>query len=160
MALPTNKIFLRSPYWVDITYYNLAYITLDLYVWTGDLTLDIPSNPSIQLRSTAFDDYAAIDIAEFARDLVEVTFNGTQDSNLGKDPIGSERMKGKMGAEEKPGIPQYKGGSPLTLENLNTKAIFAQTERSLKNFKFNKRKVELFEQSDLLNEDNIREETK
>lgn len=81
MALPSNKIFLRSPYWVDITYSNLAYITLDLYVWTGDLTLDIPSNPSIQLRSTAFDDYAAIDIAEFARDLVEVTFNGTQDSN-------------------------------------------------------------------------------
>ena len=45
------------------------------------MTLDIPTNPSIQLRSTAFDDYATIDIAEFARDLVEVTFNGTQDSN-------------------------------------------------------------------------------
>lgn len=81
MALPTNKIFLRSPYFISKTRTNLAYITVDLYVWTGDLTLDIPANPSIQLRSTAFDGYASIDIAEFARDLVEVTFNGTQDSN-------------------------------------------------------------------------------
>ena len=81
MALPTNKIFLRSPYFISKTRLNLDYITVELYVWTGDLTADIPSNPSIQLRSTAFDGYATIDIAEFARDLVEVTFNGTQDSN-------------------------------------------------------------------------------
>lgn len=81
MALPSNKIFLRSPYWISKTRTNLNYILVDLYVWNGDLTLDIPTSPSIQLRSTAFDGYASIDIAEFARDLVEVTFNGTQDSN-------------------------------------------------------------------------------
>jgi len=80
MALPSNKIFLRSPYFISKTRTNLAYITVDLYVWTGDLTLDIPSSPNIQLRSTAFDGYASIDIAEFARDLVEVTFNGTEES--------------------------------------------------------------------------------
>jgi hypothetical protein len=72
MALPTNKIFLRSPYWISKSRTNLAYIMVDLYVWTGDLTADVPSTPSIQLRSTAFDGYASIDIAEFARDLVEV----------------------------------------------------------------------------------------
>lgn len=81
MALPSNKIFLRSPYWISKSRTNLDYIMVDLYVWTGDLTADVPSAPSIQLRSTAFDGYASIDIAEFARDLVEVTFNGTQDSN-------------------------------------------------------------------------------
>ena len=81
MALPTNKIFLRSPYFVSKSRANLSYIIVDLYVWNGDLTADEPVDPNIQLRSTAFDGYAAIDISEFARDLVEVTFNGTQDSN-------------------------------------------------------------------------------
>ena len=81
MALPASKIFLRSPYWISKTRTNLNYILVDLYVWNGDLTVDEPISPSIQLRSTAFDGYASIDIAEFARDLVEVTFNGTQDSN-------------------------------------------------------------------------------
>ena len=69
-------------------------------------------------------------------------------------------MKGKSGQEERPGIPNYKGGSPLTLENLGTRAVFAQTERSLKSFKEKSNKIKLFEESDLLNEDNIREETK
>ena len=85
---------------------------------------------------------------------------GSQTSNLGKDPIGSDRMKGKQGAEERPGIPNYKGGSPLTLENLGTRAVFAQTKTSLKAFKSKSNKIKLFEESDLLNEDNIREETK
>ena len=81
---------------------------------------------------------------------------GTQDNNLGKDPIGKARMKSKVGAEDKPGMPDFKGGSPLTLENLNTKAIFAQNEKALKSLKLNKPKVNLFEESELLNEDNIR----
>ena len=81
MALPTNKIFLRSPYWISKSRTNLSYIVVDLYVWTGSLTADIPSVPSIQLRSTAFDGYASIDISEFARDLVEVAFSGTQESS-------------------------------------------------------------------------------
>lgn len=80
MALPTNRIFLRSPYFISKSRTNLSYITVDLYVWTGNLVLDEPVDPSIQLRSTAFDGYASIDIAEFARDLVEVTFNGTEES--------------------------------------------------------------------------------
>ena len=81
MALPASKIFLRSPYWISKTITNLNYILVDLYVWNGSLTADEPTAPNIQLRSTALDGYASIDIAEFARDLVEVTFNGTQDSN-------------------------------------------------------------------------------
>ena len=81
MALPTNKMFLRSPYWVTKTRSNLAYIIVEVTVWTGDLTADEPVSPSLTLRSTAFDGTAKIDIAEFARDQVEVIFSGSQESN-------------------------------------------------------------------------------
>ena len=84
---------------------------------------------------------------------------GTQQSNLGKDPLGTNRMKLNRGAEERPGMPNFKGGSPLALENLNTKAIFAQNEKSLKNM-FPKQKVSLFEGEKLLDEKQIREEIK
>ena len=81
MALPANNIFLRSPYWVNKSRSILSYIIVDLTVWTGELVADEPVSPSLKLRSTAFENTASIDIAEFARDLVEVTFNGAQDSN-------------------------------------------------------------------------------
>ena len=81
MAIPTTKAFLRSPYWVTKSRTLLDYIVVDLYIWTGDLVTDEPSSPTIQLRSTAFDGKASVDIAEFARDYVEVTFSGTEASN-------------------------------------------------------------------------------
>ena len=84
---------------------------------------------------------------------------GTQDSNLGKDTIGQARMKSNLGSEDRPGMPNYKSGSPLALENVNTKAIFAKNEKSLKNM-FPKQKVSLFEGEKLLDEDQIREEVK
>lgn len=80
MALPTNKVFLRSPYWVSKSRPNLEYIVVKLWVWTGDLTADEPVDPDLSLRSTAFEGVAEIDIAEFARDQVEVDFNGLEDS--------------------------------------------------------------------------------
>ena len=77
---------------------------------------------------------------------------GTQDSNLGKDTLGRDRMKSKSGKEERPG---------LTIENLNlsTKAVFAKNEKMLKGM-FPKQKVSLFEGEKLLDEDQIREEIK
>jgi hypothetical protein len=77
---------------------------------------------------------------------------GTQDSNLGKDTLGRDRMKYKSGEEERPG---------LTIENLNlsTKAVFAKNEKMLKGM-FPKQKVSLFEGEKLLDEDQIREEIK
>jgi len=86
------------------------------------------------------------------------TYN-TQDSNLGKDRLGASRMKSSGEAEDRPGMPSSKSGNGLTLENINTKAIFAQNEKMLKKF-FPKQKVSLFEGENLLNEDNIREEIK
>ena len=84
---------------------------------------------------------------------------GTQDGNLGKDTIGQARMKSNLGSEDRPGLPNYKSGSPLALENINTKAIYAKNEKSLKNM-FPKQKVSLFEGEKLLDEDQIREEVK
>lgn len=81
MALPSNKIFLRSPYWISKSRSALDYIIVDLYVWNGDLTLDVPSEPTITLRATAFNGKATLDIAEYARDYVEPTFNGSETSN-------------------------------------------------------------------------------
>ena len=81
MAIPTTKIYLRSPYRVTKSRANLDYIIVDLYVWTGDLVTAEPSTPTLRLRSTAFDGKASIDIAEYARDYVEVTFSGTEASN-------------------------------------------------------------------------------
>jgi hypothetical protein len=79
----------------------------------------------------------------------------TQDSNLGRDTLGKDRMKAKSGEEEKPGL----SNTGLTIENLNTKAVFAKNEKSLKSM-FPKQKVSLFEGENLLNEDQIREEVK
>tara|TARA_R100001480_G_scaffold129071_1_gene126630 strand:- start:236 stop:1744 length:1509 start_codon:yes stop_codon:yes gene_type:complete len=84
---------------------------------------------------------------------------GTQDANLGKDTLGQARMKSNLGGEDKPGLPNYKGGSPLALENINTKAIYAKNQKSLKNM-FPKQKVSLYEGEKLLDEDQIREEVK
>ena len=79
---------------------------------------------------------------------------GTQDSNLGRDTLGKERMKGRMGDEERPGL----SNTGLTIENLNTKAVFAKNEKSLKGMFPTKQKVSLFEGEKLLDEDQIREE--
>ena len=80
MALPTTDIFLRSPYWVNVNETDLDYVLCDLRVWTGDLTAE-PAYPNSKLRSTSFDNKASFDIAEFARDYVEVTYNGSAESN-------------------------------------------------------------------------------
>tara|TARA_R110001632_G_scaffold199698_1_gene322238 strand:- start:434 stop:1915 length:1482 start_codon:yes stop_codon:yes gene_type:complete len=83
----------------------------------------------------------------------KVSDYGTQDSNLGKDPLGTDRMKSKLGQEDRPG---------LTVENLNlsTKAVFAKNEKMLKNMFSANQKVSLFEGEKLLDETQIREEVK
>ena len=79
----------------------------------------------------------------------------TQDSNLGRDTLGTDRMKVKSGEEERPGL----SNTGITVENLNTKAVFAKNEKSLRGM-FPKQKVSLFEGEKLLDEDQIREEVK
>lgn len=81
MALPTNLIFLRSPYWIEHDSVDLAYMTIDLRIWQGDLVSDRPQFASTVLRATPLNGVAAVDIAEFARDFVEVTYGGGSDSD-------------------------------------------------------------------------------
>lgn len=81
MAIPTNKIFLRSPYWVNVASANLDYAIVDVRVWTGDITTDRPSEPTYKQRATAFDEKTSFNISDLARDFVEVGFNGSLDSN-------------------------------------------------------------------------------
>ncbi len=81
MALPTNKILLRSPYWITSTDENLSYILINLRVWIGDLA-DEPADVTIKLKSTALNGTASVDISELARDFVEVRFgNLAEESN-------------------------------------------------------------------------------
>ena len=80
---------------------------------------------------------------------------GTQDSNLGKDILGVDRMKSPSTPEDRPGLSE----ASTTVDNMNTRAVFAQNEKMLKNF-FPRPKVNLFEGEELLSEDNIREEVK
>jgi len=78
--LPTTEILLRSPYWVTVEVTDLDYVLCDLRIWTGELSAE-PLTVSAKLRSTGLDGITSIDIAEFGRDFVEVTFDGNSDSN-------------------------------------------------------------------------------
>lgn len=51
----------------------LGKVLCDLRVWTGDIT-DEPTYASIKLRSTALNGITSIDIAEFARDYVDIRY--------------------------------------------------------------------------------------
>jgi hypothetical protein len=82
----------------------------------------------------------------------------TQDSALGRDRLGSKEMKG-FGEEPKGFKTSHKGGSPLTLETTNAQVTYHKIKDSLKNM-FPQRKIQLYEGSDLLNEDNLLKEDK
>lgn len=81
----------------------------------------------------------------------------TQENPLGKDRLGVNGMKGN---EEPNGFkPSARQASSLSLENLNTQVVYSQVSNSLKGM-FPQRKVKLYEESDLLNEDNLLTEEK
>lgn len=82
MALPDDRIFLRSPYFVSKERVNLDLIIVDLFIYTGTLTTDKPSDATFRIQSSASvngsgNRYAEIDIAELARDYVEVSYDFT-----------------------------------------------------------------------------------
>ncbi len=80
MALPTKRIFLRSPYFVSKERATLELIIIDLFIYTGTLTTDKPSTAQYRLTSSAHTNdsgnkFAEIDISEFARDYVSVNYD-------------------------------------------------------------------------------------
>ena len=80
----------------------------------------------------------------------------TQESPLGKDRLGVNGMKGK---DEPNGFKPSARQSSLALENISTQVVYQQVSNSLKGM-FPKRKLNLYEESDLLNEDNLLTEEK
>jgi hypothetical protein len=80
----------------------------------------------------------------------------TQDSPLGKDRLGVNAMKGK---DEPNGFKPSARQSTSLPENVSTQVVYQQVSNSLKGM-FPKRKVNLYEESDLLNEDNLLTEEK
>lgn len=85
MALPSSRIYLRSPYFVSLERVNLSKIFVELYIYTGTLTTDKPSDYTIRAVSDSYvlanGNYRAqIDIAVYARDYVEVTYSGSNES--------------------------------------------------------------------------------
>jgi hypothetical protein len=80
---------------------------------------------------------------------------GTDRSAFGRDPIGTDAYNKDAEAGENSMRNNYKGGSPLALES--TMGEYLKNKNSLNKMfsKNQQRKVQLFEQSDLLSEDNI-----
>jgi len=77
-----------------------------------------------------------------------------QDNPFGKDRIGAKTYStAGVDQEDSTARTAWKGGSPLALE------VLAQNKKMFENLPVN-RKTSLYEQSDLLNEDNIRDEIK
>ena len=86
-----------------------------------------------------------------------------QDSNFGRDRLGTQDLKGK--GKDGDGMDKYNAktraniNTSMKLEAANTQAVYLQNKTMFDNIK-SSRKVNLFEQSNLLDEDNIREEIK
>jgi hypothetical protein len=82
--------------------------------------------------------------------------------NTDKDPMGRDKL-GTYGIKAKPASGEdgtmkntFQGGSPLALENTKARTEYLKNKSMLENIPTN-RKISLFEGSDLLNEDNIKD---
>jgi hypothetical protein len=82
---------------------------------------------------------------------------GTDNSRFGRDPIGQAAYSKNAETGEDSMDVNYKGGSPLALESTMTEFLKNQTMLTGLSRKFGSRKTKLFEESDLLSEDNIKD---
>ena len=85
-----------------------------------------------------------------------------QDSNFGRDRLGKNDLKGP--GKDAEGMDKYNAktranvNTSMKLETVSTQAVFLKNKSMFDNM--SSRKINLFEQSNLLDEDNIREEIK
>jgi hypothetical protein len=91
------------------------------------------------------------------RPKTQTSIISTDGSAFGRDPLGAWAYKKDAETGENSLKTNFKGGSPLALES--TMAEFLKTKGSLEKMFGGKkgRKVNLFEESDLLSEDNIKD---
>ena len=81
VPLPTNKMMLRSPYWITVNDSNLKYILVDLYLWLGEAS-DQPTKATIRLKALSLNKkVASLDIADNIRDYIDVKFSTDEESN-------------------------------------------------------------------------------
>jgi len=84
----------------------------------------------------------------------KVSLINTDDDPLGRDRMGVYDLKAKPNSGEDALKVKYQGGSPLALENAKTKAVYYNNKIMLE--QMGKRKIDLYKQSELLNEDQLR----
>jgi hypothetical protein len=84
----------------------------------------------------------------------KVSLINTADDPLGSDRMGTYDIKAKPKSGENSLKVKYQGGSPLALENTTTRAAYYKNKALLE--QFGKRNTELYKESDLLNENQIK----
>lgn len=67
----------RSPYFVNTTDANLESAQLALYIYTGQQTVDRPSNPTYTLQSTAINNEVTFEIGQLINDKIQFIYDGT-----------------------------------------------------------------------------------
>ena len=72
-----NKAQSRSPYIVTHTDTNLTSIKVELFFYTGTRITSRPAGATFTLQVEALNEVCTFDIAEFADDFIELTFDGT-----------------------------------------------------------------------------------
>jgi hypothetical protein len=116
-----------------------------LYGGKGDMSLDVPKGYD--------EDKPEQEYEKPGRPQKYKSKRGTDASPFGRDGLGRYDMKASAETGEDKLAPEYRGG-PLALEN--TMAEYLKNKKMLDGLnKLNKRKVNLFEQPDVMNENNI-----
>lgn len=84
----------------------------------------------------------------------QVSLINTADDPLGNDRMGTYDLKAKPKTGEDSLKVKYQGGSPMALENAATRVVYHKSKSLLE--QFGKRKVDLYKESELLNESQIK----
>lgn len=114
-----------------------------LYGGKGDMALDVPTGYDENKPEKEYE--------KPGRPQKYKSKRGTDASPFGRDALGKSDMKSAAETGEDKLEPEYRGG-PLSFEN--TMAEYVKNKKMIEEA-FSKRKTRLFEQPDVLNEDNI-----
>ena len=101
------KINIRSPYFVSASRTGLTSAKLELYIYTGTQTTNRGSI-DYTLNSTAYNEEVTFEISELVRDYLDVTFDGSYDSQM----VWVDYQ-----------VTEYVGTSPYTLSMQNLEAF-------------------------------------
>ena len=79
-----TKINVRSPFYLKVAQTNIATATLNLYIYTGTFVANASvANPKYTItKSVVTSGYIFFEVADLIRDYLDITFNGTYDSQV------------------------------------------------------------------------------